>query len=285
MTMVEALVLAGKTLDLSRPQVMGILNVTPDSFSDGGLFLAPAAAVERARQMVEEGAAIIDVGGESTRPDAAPVPVQEELRRVIPVIERICQEVPVPVSVDTSKAEVMRAAVAAGAAMINDVRALRLEGALDAAAEAGVPVCLMHMQGEPSTMQRRPHYEDVVEEVKAFLAQRAQACVQAGIPSRGILIDPGFGFGKTTRHNLLLLKHLSAFRALGRPLLVGVSRKSMIGAVLGVPPEERMYGSVALAALAAWQGASIVRVHDVRATVEALRMCAAVRNAESFVDN
>ncbi|MDE2088642.1 MAG: dihydropteroate synthase [Gammaproteobacteria bacterium] len=283
--MVEALVLAGKTLDLSCPQVMGILNVTPDSFSDGGLFFESGAAVDHAHRMVEEGAAIIDVGGESTRPDAAPVPVQEELRRVIPVIERICREVPVPVSVDTSKPEVMRAAVDAGAAMINDIRALRLDGALQAAVATGVPVCLMHMQGEPSTMQRQPHYGDVVEEVKAFLAQRAQACVQAGIPRRRILIDPGFGFGKTVRHNLLLLKQLGAFRALGLPLLVGISRKSMIGAVLGAPPEERMYGSLALAALAAWQGASIVRVHDVRATVEALRMCAAVRDAESFVDN
>lgn len=274
---------AGKTLDLTRTHVMGILNVTPDSFSDGGNFFVRAAALARARQMVAEGASIIDVGGESTRPDAAPVPLTEELDRVIPVIEAVCKELPVIVSIDTSRPEVMREAVAAGAGLINDVRALRVEGALETAAELRAPVCLMHMQGEPTTMQRDPRYEDVVREVKAFLSDRVHACIAAGIARERLLIDPGFGFGKRTRHNLLLLKCLSEFADLGLPILVGMSRKGMIGRVLdGAPLDQRLIGSVAVATIAAWQGVSIVRVHDVRATVEAMRMCDAVRNAEKW---
>jgi dihydropteroate synthase len=271
---------AGKPLDLSVPRVMGILNVTPDSFSDGGRYLDPAVAVMRARQMVTEGAAIIDVGGESTRPGAAAVAAEEEIARVVPVIAALAAELPVPVSVDTSKPAVMRAAVAAGAGLINDVCALQQPDALAAAAECGVPVCLMHMQGEPRTMQQAPHYADVVGEVCAFLAQRVVECVAAGIARERILLDPGFGFGKTLAHNLSLLKHLPELQALGLPLLVGMSRKSMIGAVLDAPLEERLYGSLAVAALGAWLGAAIVRVHDVKATADALRMVAAVQAVE-----
>lgn len=271
---------AGKPLDLSVPRVMGILNVTPDSFSDGGRFVDRAAALARARQMVEEGAAIIDVGGESTRPGAAAVGAQEEMDRVVPVIEALAAELAVPLSVDTSKPEVMRAAVAAGAGMINDVCALGQPGALTAAAELGVPVCLMHMQGEPRTMQQAPVYADVVAEVADFLVQRMTACESAGIARGRIVLDPGFGFGKTLAHNLSLLKHLSRLRALGAPLLVGMSRKSMIGAVLDEPLEQRLYGSLAVATLAAWLGAAIVRVHDVKATADALKMVAAVQAAE-----
>lgn len=278
-----ALNCAGKILDLTRVHIMGILNVTPDSFSDGGNFFAREAALAHARQMVAEGASIIDVGGESTRPGAAPVPLAEELDRVIPIVETLCRELPVPVSVDTSRPEVMRAAVAAGAGLINDVRALQAEGALEAAAKLEVPVCLMHMQGEPATMQRDPRYEDVVREVKEFLDGRVQACAAAGIARERLLIDPGFGFGKRTRHNLLLLKHLSEFTDLGLPILVGMSRKGMIGRVLDdAPVGQRLCGSVAAATIAAWQGASIVRVHDVRATVDAIRMCDAVMNAENW---
>ncbi|WP_127478840.1 dihydropteroate synthase [Sulfurivermis fontis] len=270
---------AGKPLDLSVPRVMGILNVTPDSFSDGGRFIAPAMAVARARQMVAEGAAIIDIGGESTRPGAAAVTVEEEIARVVPVIEALAAELPVPISVDTSKPEVMRAAVAAGAGLINDVYALRLPGALAAAAELGVPVCLMHMQGEPRTMQQAPQYVDVVAEVRDFLAQRVADCIAAGIARERILLDPGFGFGKTLAHNLSLLKHLPLLQELGLPLLVGMSRKSMIGAVLDAPVGERVYGSVAAHALALWLGAAVVRVHDVKATVDALKLVQAVRQA------
>jgi dihydropteroate synthase len=271
---------AGKPLDLSVPRVMGILNVTPDSFSDGGRFVAPAVAVARARQMVAEGATVIDVGGESTRPGAAAVAVEEEMARVVPVIAALAAELPVPISVDTSKPEVMRAAVAAGAGLINDVYALRLPGALEVAAELGVPVCLMHMQGEPRSMQQAPHYVDVVAEVRAFLARRVDECVAAGIARERLLLDPGFGFGKALAHNLSLLKHLPELQALGLPLLVGMSRKSMVGAVLEAPLEGRLYGSLAVAALGAWFGAAIVRVHDVKATVDALRMVAAVQAAE-----
>jgi len=271
---------AGKSLDLSVPRVMGILNVTPDSFSDGGRFVAPAMAVARAQQMVAEGAAIIDVGGESTRPGAAAVDAREEMARVVPVIEALAAELPVPISVDTSKPEVMRAAVAAGAGLINDVYALRLPGALAAAAELGVPVCLMHMQGEPRTMQQAPHYADVVAEVRDFLAQRVADCIAAGIARERILLDPGFGFGKTLAHNLSLLKHLPVLHGLGQPLLVGMSRKSMIGAVLDAPLEERLYGSLAVAAIGAWLGAAVVRVHDVKASADALKMVAAVQAAE-----
>ena len=270
---------ADRSLDLSQPRVMGILNVTPDSFSDGGRFVAPAAALAQARQLVAAGAAIIDIGGESTRPGAAAVSEQEELDRVIPVIEALRAEVPVPLSIDTSKAAVMRAAVAAGAGLINDVRALREAGALAAAAELRVPVCLMHMQGEPRGMQASPQYDDVVTEVFDFLRERLRICEQAGIARTYLLVDPGFGFGKSLTHNLSLFKHLHRFAELDAPLLVGVSRKSFIGAVLERPVAQRLYGSIALAALAVVQGAALIRAHDVAATVEAVRMAAAVRDA------
>jgi len=271
---------AGTVLDLAHPQVMGILNVTPDSFSDGGRFVARDQALAHARAMVEEGAAIIDVGGESTRPGAEAVPLQQELDRVVPVIEALRAELPAAVSVDTSKPEVMRAAVAAGAGLINDVRALREPGALAAAVDAGVPVCLMHMQGEPRSMQQQPQYTDVVAEVRDFLLERAAACEAAGIPPDRILLDPGFGFGKTVEHNLRLLKHLPVLADTGYAVLAGLSRKSLIGAVLGLPVERRLAPSVALAVLAVWQGARIVRAHDVAATVQAVRMCEAVRGVD-----
>ncbi|MEK7323114.1 MAG: dihydropteroate synthase [Pseudomonadota bacterium] len=271
---------ADKPLDLSRPRVMGILNVTPDSFSDGGRFASPAAALAQARRMVAEGAALIDVGGESTRPGAAAVSEQEELDRVIPVIEALRAELPAVISVDTSKAAVMRAAVAAGAGLINDVRALREEGALAAAAALAVPVCLMHMQGEPRTMQDAPHYDDVAAEVGAFLRERMRLCEQAGINRARLLLDPGFGFGKRLADNLSLLKRLGDLAMLGAPLVVGVSRKAMIGAVLEVPVEQRLYGSIALAALAVMQGAAVIRAHDVAATVQAVNIAAAVRAAQ-----
>jgi len=265
------------TLDLTRARVMGILNVTPDSFSDGGDFATREAALRHARQMVADGADLIDVGGESTRPGAPPVSVAEELDRVIPVIEALASELAVPVSVDTSKPEVMRAAVAAGAGLINDVAALRRPGALAAAAALRVPVCLMHMQGEPGTMQQDPAYGDVVAEVAAFLAGRLAACEAAGIPRERLLVDPGFGFGKTLAHNLALLRGLPRLASLGAPVLAGLSRKSMIGALLGgVPVGERLHGSVAAAVLAVERGAAIVRVHDVGPTVQALRIVAAV---------
>ncbi len=271
----------GKLLDLSSPQVMGILNITPDSFSDGGVFFAREAALRQARQMYEAGAAIIDVGGESTRPGARPVSVQEELDRVIPIIETLHAELPVILSVDTSKAEVMREAVQAGAGMINDVYALRREGALDAARECDVPVCLMHMQGEPRTMQQEPRYGDVVQEVLQFLRQRIDTCRQAGIAREKLLIDPGFGFGKRLQHNLQLMKQLPELAALGCPVLVGVSRKSMLGSLLGGRPVEgRLHASVAAATLAVWLGAAIVRVHDVGATVDAVKVAAAVKQID-----
>jgi dihydropteroate synthase len=267
---------AGRSLDLSRPRVMGALNVTPDSFSDGGEYLELAAALRRAERMVEEGAAIIDVGGESTRPGAVPVTAQDEIRRVAPVIAAIRERLPVPVSVDTSKPEVMRAAVAAGAGLINDVRALQRPGALDAAAELGVPVCLTHMQGEPDTMQQGPAYRDVVAEVAGFLRGRMAACMAAGIPAGRILLDPGFGFGKTLTHNLTLLARLRDIAALGPPLLVGLSRKSMLGAITGRPVTERLAGGLAAALLAVERGAVLVRAHDVAATVDALSVVAAL---------
>lgn len=270
---------AGRVLDLSRPAVMGVLNVTPDSFSDGGCYLQLADALRRAETLVAEGAAIIDVGGESTRPGAQPVSVGEELDRVLPVVERLARELPVPISVDTSKPEVMLAAARAGAGLINDVRALRLPGALEAAAASGLPVCLMHMLGEPATMQREPGYVDVVGEVRAFLAERVRVCEATGIPRQRILVDPGFGFGKTLDHNLLLLRHLNRFTDLAAGVLVGISRKSMIGLLLNAPVGERLAGSLAAAVIAAWQGTSIIRAHDVRETVRALRVCAAVRVA------
>ena len=271
---------AGTLLDLSRPQVMGILNVTPDSFSDGGRFVGRDQALVHARAMVAEGAAIIDVGGESTRPGAAGVGLQQELDRVLPVIEALRAELPVIISVDTSKAEVMRAAVAAGAGLINDVRALREPGALEAAAAAGVAVCLMHMQGEPRSMQHQPNYNDVVTEVRDFLLDRAAVCRAAGISEQQLVLDPGFGFGKTLEHNLRLLKHLPVLVEAGYPVLVGLSRKSMVGTLLGLPVEQRAGPSATLAALAAWLGARILRVHDVSETVQSLRLCGAVQRAD-----
>lgn len=271
---------AGRLLDLSAPRVMGILNVTPDSFSDGGRYLRPPAALERARAMVEEGADLIDIGGESTRPGAVAVGEQEELERVVPLVEALAAELPVPISVDTSKPAVMRAAVDAGAGMINDVYALRLPGAVETVAALDVPVCLMHLLGEPRTMQQSPHYADVIAEVGAFLRQRVAACEAAGIARERLLLDPGFGFGKTLAHNLTLLRRLAELRAPGLPLLVGLSRKSMVGALLDAPVAERLHGSVAAAVIAAWQGAAIVRVHDVKATAEAMRIVAAAQRAE-----
>ena len=270
---------AGRPLDLSRPRIMGVLNVTPDSFSDGGDFFTPENAVARARQMVDEGAAIIDVGGESTRPGAAPVSVAEELQRVIPVIEALHASVPVPLSIDTRKPEVMQAAVAAGAGLVNDVSALQAAGAVEMAAGLEVPVCLMHMQGTPETMQQEPNYSDVVDEVAAYLVSRADVCLQHGIPGERILLDPGFGFGKTTIHNLLLLQQLERLVGTGFPVLVGLSRKSLIGKVLDLPVDKRLYPGVALAVLAVWKGAALIRCHDVRPTREAIDMCQAVRDA------
>ena len=270
---------AGKRLDLGRPAVMGVLNVTPDSFSDGGRYLKLDDALRRAEIMAGEGAAIIDIGGESTRPGAAAVSIQQELDRVVPLVERLARALPIPISVDTSKAELMREAVAAGAGLINDVRALRGPGALEAAAAAGVPVCLMHMQGEPGDMQRAPRYDDAVAEVRAFLAERVRLCETAGIAREKILVDPGFGFGKSVSHNLSLLRHLDRLLDLAAGVLIGVSRKSMIGALLDAPVAERLSGSLAAAVLAAWQGARVIRAHDVRETVQALRVCAAVAAA------
>lgn len=271
------------SLDLSPehwPLIMGILNVTPDSFSDGGRFNRSQAAVERVRQMISEGADIIDIGGESTRPGAPAVSEEEELARVIPVIEAIRRDSAIPISVDTSKPAVMHAAVAAGASLINDVRALQEPGALEVAAQLDVPICLMHMQGQPRTMQANPHYDDVVEEVLAFLQQRIEICQAAGIAPARLILDPGFGFGKTVQHNLALFRHLPRFVDTGHPVLVGVSRKSMIGKLLGERPvDERLAGSLALATLAGWLGAAIVRVHDVRESADALALCRAVRQA------
>ncbi|HEC05420.1 MAG TPA: dihydropteroate synthase [Thiolapillus brandeum] len=266
----------GKTLDLGSPRVMGILNVTPDSFSDGGRFLQRDAAVVQALQMEKDGAAIVDVGGESTRPGASPVSLQEELDRVIPVIEILGEKLEIPVSVDTSKPEVMREAIQAGAGLINDVNALRSEGALVQAAALGVPVCLMHMQGRPDTMQQAPRYDSVLDEVRAFLTERIGACVEQGIPHGDILVDPGFGFGKTLMHNLELLHGLGELEKLGCPLLVGLSRKSMLGTLTGREPEQRVAASVAAALLAVERGASIVRVHDVAETVDVLKVLEAV---------
>jgi dihydropteroate synthase len=268
---------ADRTLDLSQPVVMGVLNVTPDSFSDGGQFFPVDAAVAHGLKMVAEGAVLIDVGGESSRPGAHEVSVAEELRRVIPVIERLRAACNAVISVDTSKAEVMRAASSAGAGLINDVRALRAPHALKAAADSGCAVCLMHMQGEPHTMQDAPHYVDVVSEVRAFLAQRVAACREAGFEADRLAIDPGFGFGKTLEHNLTLLRRLRELAADGLPLLVGLSRKSMAGTLTHRPREERTAGSVALAVIAVLNGARIIRAHDVAPTVDALRVAAAVQ--------
>ncbi|MBS4149493.1 dihydropteroate synthase [Pseudomonadota bacterium DY0742] len=273
------LTFGSRVLDLARPQVMGILNVTPDSFSDGGRFAGRDAALRHAAQMVAAGAAFIDVGGESTRPRARQVSPTEELERVAPVVEAIARDLDVVISVDTSTPAVMREVARLGAGLINDVRSLQRDGALDAAAATGLPVCLMHMLGEPADMQDDPRYENVTAEVRQFLAARMDACEAAGIDRERIILDPGFGFAKTVEHNLSLFKNLQQFEALGRPLLVGVSRKSMIGKVLGREVDGRLYGSLALAALAVAKGASIIRVHDVAETVDVVRMIAAVENA------
>ncbi|HEY3852599.1 MAG TPA: dihydropteroate synthase [Steroidobacteraceae bacterium] len=265
-----------RTIDLTRPAVMGVINVTPDSFSDGGRFMDLEAAVERAGSMVEEGVSIIDVGGESTRPRSIGVDAKTELERVVPVIERIAAAFDVAISIDTSKLEVMTAAVQAGACIVNDIRALRAPGAREWAAGTGVGVCLMHMQGEPLTMQENPDYHDVVGEVAAFLIEQRAACLAAGIAREAVAFDPGLGFGKRHEDNLALLKNLAHLAALGSPLLVGVSRKSTIGRVLGRPPADRLAGGLGLAAWAVGEGARIVRTHDVAATRDAILMVDAV---------
>ncbi len=267
-------------LQFDVPAVMGVLNVTPDSFSDGGRFTGRDAALRQAEAMARDGAAIIDVGGESTRPGAADVSEQEELDRVIPVVEAVVSAVDVPVSIDTSKAAVMRAAAGAGAAMINDIRALRGEGALATAAELQCPVCLMHMQGQPRTMQQAPEYDDVVADVRDFLARRLRECVDAGLAEDLLIVDPGFGFGKTPRHNVELLANLRQLRSLGRPILVGLSRKSTLGSLTGRDVDERMPASIAAAVIAVVEGAHIVRAHDVLETVDALRVAAAVMDKD-----
>ena len=268
---------AGRALILDRPRVMGIVNVTPDSFSDGGEYDSVDAAVAHALRLAEEGADILDIGGESTRPGADEVSLEEELRRVIPVIERLAKETSLPISIDTSKPEVMRAAVAAGAGLINDVYALRREGALDAAAALGVPVVLMHMQGEPRRMQAAPEYDDVVAVVHRFLAERIFSAEMAGIAKKKIVVDPGFGFGKNTAHNLALLARLDRFADLGVPVLAGLSRKRTIGELTGrTDPHDRVHGSVAAHLIAAQRGAKLLRVHDVAATVDALKIWNAV---------
>ncbi|GAB2720292.1 dihydropteroate synthase [Halomonas garicola] len=272
-------------LDLSAPRVMGVLNVTPDSFSDGGCYTARDEALRQGERMLAEGATIIDVGGESTRPGAAPVTAQQELDRVAPVIEALSRELGALVSVDTSSAKVMREAGALGAGMLNDVRSLEREGALEAAAQSGLAVCLMHRQGEPQTMQDAPHYDQPIEQaVGDFLLERIAACEGAGLERERLLLDPGFGFGKTVEHNLRLLNRLQALDELELPLLVGMSRKSMIGKVLDRPVDQRLAGGLALAALAVERGAKILRVHDVAATVDAASMAWAVIN-ESGSDN
>ena len=268
---------ADKTVDLSGPRVMGVLNVTPDSFSDGGRYFCLEAAVEQGVRMAAEGAAFIDVGGESTRPGAAAVDADEEARRVLPVIGRLRALTPAVISVDTSKPQVMRAAAAAGAGLINDVRALQAPEALAAAAGSGCAVCLMHMQGEPGTMQRSPHYDDVVGEIRTFLTGRVRACRDAGVAAERLVVDPGFGFGKTLEHNLQLLRRLSEIVADGVPVLAGLSRKSMLGTLTDRPAGERLAGSVALAVIAALAGARIIRAHDVAATVDALKVVSALQ--------
>jgi dihydropteroate synthase len=256
--------------------VMGIINITPDSFSDGTGVVSIAEAVEKGKRMVTEGAAILDVGGESTRPGSASVPLDEELRRVVPLVKALAGEVPVPISVDTTKPEVMVAAVAAGAGLINDILALQAPGALETAAGLGVPVCVMHMQGSPRTMQQDPQYGDVVAEVRDFLHARAEACIEAGIAPERVILDPGFGFGKALGHNCRLLRELPSLTALGYPVLVGLSRKSMLGQLVERPVDQRVSASVAAATLAVWLGARIVRVHDVPATVDAITVVEAV---------
>ncbi|MBZ0104487.1 MAG: dihydropteroate synthase [Sulfuricella denitrificans] len=263
------------TLPLDRPLIMGVVNVTPDSFSDGGQFYSIERAIEHARQLIREGADLLDIGGESTRPGAQAVGIDEELQRILPVLEGL-SDCGVPLSVDTQKPDVMRAAIRAGADMINDVNALRAEGALRAVADSAVAVCLMHMLGEPRTMQQNPVYQDVTAEVGAFLEERIAATEQAGIARKRIVADPGFGFGKTLEQNLAMLKHLDSFIALGVPLLAGLSRKSILGSLTGLPVEERMVASVAAAVISAMKGARILRVHDVKETRQALQIVSAV---------
>ncbi|WKZ92866.1 dihydropteroate synthase [Chimaeribacter arupi] len=269
-----------RSLNLLYPQVMGILNVTPDSFSDGGKHNTIDRALRHAQTMIEAGATLIDVGGESTRPGAAEVSEQEELDRVIPVVEALTRYFDVWISVDTSKPAVITASAAAGADLINDIRSLQEPGALEAAAGTGLPVCLMHMQGQPSTMQQAPHYDDLMEDVFAFFRHHIARCEQAGIGKEKLVLDPGFGFGKNLSHNYQLLNRLSELHQFDLPLLVGMSRKSMVGQLLNIPPEQRVSGSVACAVIAAMKGAKIIRVHDVKETVEAMRVVEATLYAK-----
>lgn len=275
----------GRRLSLERPRVMGVLNVTPDSFSDGGRFHAPDQALDQAAQMVAAGVDIVDIGGESTRPGAAPVSEQQELDRVLPVLEGLRQRFDVWISVDTSSPAVMRAAAGAGADMLNDVRALSRAGALVAAVETGLPVCLMHMQGEPENMQRDPRYDDVVNQVVGYLTERRDAALTAGIPAGRIVLDPGFGFGKTLEHNLALVRALPGLAELGHPLLVGLSRKSMLGRITGRAVDQRLGASIAAALLCAQRGAQIIRVHDVAETVDALAVWQAVMRIGSVSES
>jgi dihydropteroate synthase len=278
--LVRVLDCAGRELRLDRPRIAGIINVTPDSFSDGGQHLATAAAIAHGLRLAEEGADLLDIGGESTRPGADAVSAADEIARVLPVVEALVRQTNLPISIDTSKPEVMHAAVAAGAGMINDVYALRREGALDAAAQLKVPVCLMHMQGEPRSMQNDPRYDDVVSEVRRFLTERIFACEMSGIDKKRIIADPGFGFGKTLEHNLALLRALDQFAALGVPLLAGLSRKSMIGTLTGhEKPADRAFGSAAAALVAVQKGAAIVRVHDVAVTRDVLAVWTGIASA------
>ncbi|MBG6027534.1 dihydropteroate synthase [Proteus mirabilis] len=270
----------GTELNLSTPQVMGILNVTPDSFSDGGTHNSLNDAVDHAAKLIAEGASIIDIGGESTRPGASDVSIDEELQRVVPVVEAIRQRFDVWISVDTSKTPVITESANVGASIINDIRSLQEPGALEAAAKTGLPVCIMHMQGDPKTMQQSPHYENVMIDVDRFLQENIQRCVDAGIEKNQIILDPGFGFGKNLAHNYQLLAHLSELHHFGLPILAGMSRKSMVGQLLNVPPQERVAGSVACAVIAAMQGAQIIRVHDVKETVDAMKVVQATLSAK-----
>ena len=274
------LVARDSTLDLSCPHIMGILNVTPDSFSDGGKHNKLDAALLHVQEMITAGATLIDIGGESTRPGAADVSTEEELNRVVPVVEAIAKRFDVWISVDTSKPEVMTASAQAGAHLINDIRALQEPGALEAAAATGLPVCLMHMQGMPRTMQHKPHYDDLMQDIGDFLQQQIDRCVSANIPKSKLLLDPGFGFGKNLAHNYALLARLSELHRFELPLLVGMSRKSMIGQILNVPPAQRVHGSIACAVIAAMQGAQIIRVHDVKETADAMRIVEATLSAK-----
>lgn len=270
----------GTELNLSTPQVMGILNVTPDSFSDGGTHNSLNDAVDHVAKLIAEGASIIDIGGESTRPGASDVSIDEELQRVVPVVEAIRQRFDIWISVDTSKAQVITESANVGASIINDIRSLQEPGALEAAAKTGLPVCIMHMQGNPKTMQQSPHYENVMMDVDRFLQENIQRCVDAGIEKNQIILDPGFGFGKNLAHNYQLLAHLSELHHFGLPILAGMSRKSMVGQLLNVPPQERVAGSVACAVIAAMQGAQIIRVHDVKETVDAMKVVQATLSAK-----